>query len=112
MLDEWSAAYRAGLYTRNMGKRNFWFKRRRYGYGWIPVTWQGWSVIAGYLGVVVASMYIVRDVPENSYDWRVGLYTLILVLATSGLILISYRKGPKPKWRWGSKPTDDPEEDW
>jgi len=28
-------------------EQNYWFPAKRYGWGWgIPVTWQGWAVMA------------------------------------------------------------------
>lgn len=38
-------------------EKKFWFKRKRYGYGWAPSTWQGWLVIAVYVvGIFVATL--------------------------------------------------------
>ncbi len=34
-----------------------WFKRKTYGWGWTPVSWQGWLVT---LGLVVVITVIVR----------------------------------------------------
>src|SRR5262245_12007807 len=29
----------------------YWFKRRTYGWGWVPATWQGWLTLLIFLGV-------------------------------------------------------------
>lgn len=102
-------------YTTNMKdtkNRNYWFKRRRYGYGWTPVTWQGWSVVAVFLAVVVfAATVLLQDTPRNTVTVETYIFVAFVAVATSLAVIISRVKGPKPKWRWGSKPTDNPNED-
>jgi len=34
-------------------RRDYWFRRRRFGLGWTPCSWQGWAVTFVYLGVVL-----------------------------------------------------------
>lgn len=92
--------------------KKYWFKRRRFGYGWVPVTWQGWSVIAAYLAVVLGGALTLSDVPENEFTKEVGIFLVIIFIATAALIRITLLTGPKPKWRWGKKPSDNPNEDW
>jgi len=35
-----------------------------------------------------------------------------VAIATVGLIQITLRKGPRPRWRWGRKPEDNSAEDF
>lgn len=93
-------------------KQTYWFKRRRYGYGWIPATPQGWLVVAGYLGLVLAGTYMIKDVPEDEFTREVGFFFAMMAVATVLLIRITMARGPKPHWRWGKQPTDNPNEDW
>ena len=37
--------------------RPIWFKRKTYGYGWTPATWQGWLIIAVWIGLVLLNGY-------------------------------------------------------
>jgi hypothetical protein len=30
-----------------------WFRRKRWGYGWTPCTWQGWVVTAFFIAAVM-----------------------------------------------------------
>ena len=90
----------------------YWFKRRRYGYGWIPATKEGWTVVVIYLVVVAAGALVIKDTPDGEFTKEVGFYLLTVAIATSALVRISISKGPKPKWRWGKKPDDNPEEDF
>ena len=82
--------------------KNYWFKRRRYGLGWYPVTYQGWLAIAIYVTVVLVLTFTVDSSQALPV---VGFATLLLV----GLC---YAKGPEPRWRWGKSSSDDPNQDW
>jgi hypothetical protein len=93
-------------------RKQYWFKRRRYGYGWIPVTWQGWSVVIGYVVIVAGLAPAFLDAPEADQARELGFYLMFVAMATAGLIFISRARGPKPKWRWGARPEDNPEEDF
>ena len=79
----------------------FWFKRKRYGWGWTPATWQGWTVVIGYLVVV---LYLFRNigVASQSPSDALSSVTAPIIVATAILIYISYKKGEKPRWQWGS----------
>lgn len=77
-----------------------WFKRKLYGWGWTPVRWQGWAVLAAYLLVL---WYIFRDVDRASHsgsDTLIG-FSAPFVVATVILIYICYKKGESPRWQWG-----------
>ncbi len=78
-----------------------WFKRKRFGWGWTPVTWQGWVVTLSYAAIIVAS---VLTIDKNS-PTREIFFTLVLpiVLATMAMFRICYAKGEKPRWQWGDK---------
>jgi hypothetical protein len=93
-------------------KTNYWFKRRRYGWGWIPVRWQGWAVVIGYVVIVAGLVPAFLDAPEAEQAKEMGFFLVFLAAATSGLISISLAKGPRPKWRWGARPDDNPDEDF
>ena len=62
--------------------------------------------------LAISSMILLKDVEENTYEPEVGLFILVLTISTLVLSVISYKMGPSPKWRWGSKPTDDSELDY
>lgn len=92
--------------------KSYWFKRRRYGWGFVPVTWQGWLVVIGYVVIVAGLAPAFLDAPEADQAKELGFFLVFLAAATSGLISISLARGPRPRWRWGKKPGDDPEEDF
>jgi hypothetical protein len=79
--------------------QGYWFKAKLFGWGWMPVKWQGWAVIAGYL-VLVALFAMTID--DNS-PGREVIFTFVLpvLLLTITLIRICYKTGEKPRWQWG-----------
>ncbi len=78
---------------------HYWFKRKLYGWGWTPVTWQGWGVIALYIIFVTA---FALTIDERSSAREVAFtFVLPVTLLTITLIRICYKKGEKPRWQWG-----------
>jgi hypothetical protein len=75
--------------------QGYWFKRKLYGWGWVPVTWQGWLVI---LAFVLALIYIVEVFLRSE---QIIEYFISLIIAIVIMIYIAYKKGEKPKWSWG-----------
>lgn len=76
-----------------------WFKRRPFGWGWVPVKWQGWVVLALYL-VGVFSFALTLD--ETSPPQEVAFtFLLPITLLTVMLIRICYKTGEAPRWSWG-----------
>lgn len=79
--------------------QGYWFKRKLYGWGWTPATWQGWAVIAGYLVFV----FLFALTLDDQSPAREVIFTFIfpVTLLTVALIRICYKKGEKPRWQWG-----------
>lgn len=82
----------------------YWFKARLYGWGWIPVRWQGWLVVFLYIVLVTAFAFTIDDgSPPREI---VFTFALPLTLLTATLIRICYKKGEKPRWQWGPPKKD------
>lgn len=81
----------------------FWFKRKLYGWGWTPVKWQGWVVVLVAVlliiwnGINFSSITETNDPTGEMLAWFFAK-TIIIVVA---LLVVSYKKGEKPKWQWG-----------
>jgi hypothetical protein len=73
----------------------YWFKRKLYGWGWVPVKWQGWAVTLILIIFItfIAETFLVKG--------KLIEYFVSLILAVAILIYIAYKKGEKPKWSWG-----------
>lgn len=90
-----------------------WFKRRRYGWGWTPVTWQGLLTVLLFLLIVLADiMWISLADPVQPTTTQILLFLTIIIGAALMLIGVCIMKGPTPHFRWGKKPTDNPDEDY
>ena len=81
--------------------KKLWFRAKRYGYGWYPMTWQGWLVIGVYVLIALADARLLEMSPKSTTTlaWFIG----IIVVATILLLIISWRTGEKARWRWGDK---------
>lgn len=80
----------------------YWFKRKRYGWGWTPARWQGWVSIVAYVAAVV---YVFKNIDKSSHsgsDTLIGVAVPFLAL-TGILVVVCYLKGEKPRWQWGGE---------
>jgi hypothetical protein len=77
----------------------YWFKRKLYGFGWVPATKKGWGVLASYgLFVVGLSLWAQQNVSEAQ---AVSLVIVPVLLATALFLTITFRTGEPLKWQWG-----------
>ena len=81
--------------------KKLWFVRKRYGYGWTPSTWQGWTLLLGYLALVPAGTLILRGAPRNKFSMQIVWYLIYVSVLSAILVLVTRAKGPTAKWRWG-----------
>ena len=72
-----------------------WFKARLYGWGWVPVTWQGGLVVVIGIALFVAGVYI------GETDDAPGATALGFLLMIALILTFGYWKGEKPRWQWG-----------
>ena len=89
--------------SKNKHSQNkLWFRTKNYGWGWYPVTWEGWFVIIvfvlfiTYRSIEVSKMFNA----DASFVFR---YFFEVLLSLIPLLVICYLKGEKPQWRWGKK---------
>lgn len=91
----------------------YWFKRKRWGWGWTPVTWQGWLTVAALVAIaVVTAITVLPAKPEQPTASQLILFIGVVVADIVAVMLITSVKGPTPRWRWGKKPSDNPDEDF
>jgi hypothetical protein len=80
-----------------------WFPAKRYGYGWgIPSTWQGWVVLLVFMVALVLTAATIDKDSHSVSDMLIGLVPMIGLLVST-FIVICYKYGEKPAWRWGGK---------
>jgi hypothetical protein len=92
--------------------KKYWMKRRRYGWGWTPTTWQGWLFIFSQtIILLIAASQLPTKAIHPSVDQVLKLLA-ILVCVFLALITVGSQTGPMPHWRWGKEVTDKPDEDF
>jgi len=81
-------------------EKKLWFKRKRYGYGWSPSSWEGWAVTLSY---ILISLALALSLSETASDTE-AIFMLLLPLAvlTGLLVRITSDHGEKPRWQWGN----------
>lgn len=84
--------------------KGYWFKRKLYGWGWVPVKMQGWIVILIFIAVLVLNgIYFESTIPKGGEPSTIGLtlFFVVIIVAVIVMIAIGYAKGEKPRWGWG-----------
>jgi hypothetical protein len=72
-----------------------WFAPKRYGYGaGLPISWQGWAVLAGFLALAFVVSAKLRDDPV------VTIAIMVPAVATFLVIVAKTTRGGW-RWRWG-----------
>jgi hypothetical protein len=74
-----------------------WFAPKRYGLGaGLPISWQGWALLLGYMAVMIGSTAAFADKPLAIVS--------IVVPATITLLIITARTTRGGwRWRWGEE---------
>lgn len=76
-------------------QRHYWFRAKRYGWGWgLPLVWQGWAVLGIYLLLVAvgAAVLLPWYGPEVFFPFIVVMMAL--------LVGTCWVTGEPPHWRW------------
>jgi hypothetical protein len=81
--------------------KRYWFTSKRYGYGWTPATWKGWSISVGYIFIIILTAHYILG--ENPTTQNIYETASIIVITTLIFLGICYKTGETPRWRWGGK---------
>ncbi len=83
--------------------KQYWFKRKIWGWGWVPATWQGWLTTLLYILVILFLLHTREESilgnPDSGSNFLV--FGLPFIILTMLFIFVAYKKGEKPKWQWG-----------
>lgn len=75
-------------------RQAYWFPAKRYGWGWgWPLTWQGWAVLIGFIGLLGIGILIFIGEP--------AVLLAYIAILSALLVAICWWKGEPPRWRWG-----------
>lgn len=73
--------------------KKIWFRRKLYGWGWTPISWEGNLVMIIW---IVAFVSLISNITHYNYK------SIFIILVMIGLLLyVCYKKGEKPRWQWG-----------
>ena len=86
--------------TNDVQPQKVWFRAKRFGLGWVPVTWQGWAVTLLYCAVMIRVTSDAGAANPTSASDTLLSFAVPFIIFTSLLVAICYAKGDKPKWRW------------
>ena len=90
----------------NSMKERLWFAAKRYGYGWYPVTWEGWLTVGLYCIFLLGPLSLLPPMigtSDPSGFWFTMMFLPYACVLTAILIWISFKKGEAPRWRWGGE---------
>ena len=83
--------------------KQLWFRAKYYGYGWYPITWQGWltvGIFILFMGLNVWRLQLSDNPDVDIYVWFLPQTVALVFL----LLAVCVMKGEKAQWRWG-RPT-------
>lgn len=84
-----------------MKNKKLWFKAKNFGWGWYPVSWQGWCVLVLYIIAMIPYIQNANKTHSGS-DFLISL-AIPFIVNTIFLLIICYATGEKPEWRWDWK---------
>lgn len=84
----------------SMKKKKYWFKAKKYGWGWYPYSWEGYSVLGLYVTILMVLFYNI-DIYSTSATDTLNNFFPQMIVVTIILFVICFIKGEKPRWRWG-----------
>jgi hypothetical protein len=77
----------------------YWFRAKRYGWGWgLPMRWQGWVALAAY-GAVMTGAGLAAELLDPPVGPLVA--GSLILISTGALIVVCIRTGEPARWRWG-----------
>jgi len=83
-----------------MENKKLWFKAKMYGWGWTPISWEGWVITILYVITIVQYGWSADKWAHSGSDTPLN-FAIPFVINTIFLLIICYAKGEKPEWRWG-----------
>lgn len=71
-----------------------WFAPKRYGYGAAPISWQGWALTLGFVGLLIlASVNFARK--------PLQLIAIVVPIIVAFTVICARTTRGGLRWRWG-----------
>lgn len=76
----------------------YWFRSKRglFGWGYTPISIEGWLVLAGFLAVVYAGNYVSTKHLGMSDVWAPIIWTFVNIIALMVIVVVKCEPKPKP----------------
>ncbi len=81
-----------------MSENKYFFRKKKFGWGWTPATWEGWLITLGYVAAVF--VLALTEAETDIVQFLVSLFVL-----TALLIVITIKFG-EPIWPFEKKDQD------
>ena len=83
----------------------YWFGRKKYGYGWVPINKYGWFVLLGYSFLIMLGAWLIlKDAPDDDFAKEAITFFAYSAGMFVVLIWVCFKKGPRPRLQRGGKP--------
>ncbi|MFA6080651.1 MAG: hypothetical protein WC753_04215 [Candidatus Gracilibacteria bacterium] len=83
----------------------YWFRPKYFGYGLVPISWQGWVMTLIFVGILYVSAYVngftdtqISTIPTSRDEWRFLLD--VLVFTTLFMIVAKDKTNGPIQWNW------------
>jgi hypothetical protein len=86
-----------------MSEKIIWFKRKKFGWGWTPSTWQGWLITLAFPFVLAIPIIFIKHWSK----FTLNIFYGYLFSVTAGFFFVLFRFGESPKWSWGDEDQKD-----
>ena len=73
-----------------------WFVPKRYGFGAMPASWQGWALTIGFVLICIADVRLFRSKPA-------ALIAVLIPFAVTFIIIAARTTRGGWRWRWGEE---------
>ena len=81
--------------------KRYWFCGKLYGWGWTPITWEGWLATVIFAAVIIAATLLFTFLPATPVNTFMVSGALLAVTAL--MLILCYFTGEKPRFRWGKR---------
>lgn len=80
-----------------------WFKARSHGWGWTPISVEGWIVVIVSLLLILAgaAAFVYRVSHGAAPRLAIILFMIWNLLLCGAVVAVCLATGETPRWRWG-----------